>query len=57
MSGKTFIIDTSNVQLGQVIRTNISEQGIFRVFYNDICGNMYCALGRESNYKQVIYNR
>ena len=48
------IIDTSNVQLGQVIRTNISSQGIFRVFYNDIFGNMYCALSRQSNYKQVI---
>ena len=27
-----------------------------RVFYNDISGNMYCALSRESNYKQVVYN-
>ena len=56
MSGTTFIIDTSNIQLGQVIRTNISDQGIFRTFYNDISGNMYCALSRESNYKQVILN-
>jgi len=51
----SFVIDTSNVSLGQVIRTNITDQGIFRVFYNDISGNMYCALNRESNYKQVIY--
>ena len=56
MSGTTFIIDTRNVQLGQVIRTNISDQGIFRVFFNDISGNMYCGLSRESNYKQVILN-
>ena len=56
MSGTTFIIDTRNIQLGQVIRTNISDQGIFRVFYNDISGNMYCGLSRESNYKQVILN-
>ena len=52
----SFVIDTSSVQIGQVIRTNITDQGIFRVFYNDIRGNMYCALNRESNYKQVIYN-
>ena len=51
----SFVIDTSNVSLGQVIRTNITDQGIFRVFYNDISGNMYCALSRESNYNQVIY--
>ena len=56
MSDKTFIIDTSSVQLGQVIRINITDQGIFRVFYNDISGNMYCALSRGSNYKQVVYN-
>ena len=42
--------------MGQVIRINITEQGIFRVFYNDISGNMYCALSRGSNYKQVVYN-
>ena len=58
MSDTSFntIIDTNNVQLGQVIRTNITDQGIFRVFYNDISGNMYSAVSRESNYKQVIYN-
>ena len=49
-------IYTSNIQLGQVIRINITDQGIFRVFYNDISGNMYCALSRGSNYKQVVYN-
>ena len=52
----SFVIDTSRVQLGQVIRNNITDQGIFRTFYNDIPGNMYCALSRESNYKQVVYN-
>ena len=50
------MIDTSSCQLGQVNRINITDQGILRVFYNDICGNMYCALSRESNYKQVVLN-
>lgn len=50
------VIDTSSCQLGQVNRINITDQGIFRVFYNDISGNMYCALSRESNYKQVVLN-
>ena len=50
------VIDTSSCQLGQVNRINITDQGIFRVFYNDICGNMYCGLSRESNYKQVVLN-
>ena len=50
----SFVIDTSSVQLGQVIRNNISDQGIFRTFYNDINGNMYSALSRESNYKHVV---
>ena len=43
-------------QSGQVIRTNITDEGIFRVFYNDVSGNMYCSLSRQSNYKQVIIN-
>ena len=50
----SFVIDTSNVSLGQVIRTNITDQGIFRAIYNHICGKMYCALQRESKNKQVI---
>ena len=55
MSFTTRIIDTSSTELGKVIRINITDDGIFRVFYNDIDGNMYCALSRESNYKQVIF--
>ncbi len=41
---------------GQVIRTNITDEGIFRVFYNDVSGNMFCSVSRQSNYKQVIIN-
>lgn len=48
------IVDSSYNQIGQVIRINITDEGIFRVFYNDISGNMYCSLSRQSNYKQVI---
>ena len=55
MSFTPRIIDTSSTELGKVIRINITDDGIFRVFYNDTAGNMYCALSRESNYKQVIF--
>ena len=48
------IIDTNKSQIGQVTRINITNDGIFRVFYNDISGNMRCGLSRQSNYKQVI---
>ena len=48
------IIDTSTLQIGQVVRINFTDDGIFRVFYNDSNGNMYCGLSRQSNYKQVI---
>ena len=41
---------------GQVIRVNITDEGIFRVFYNDASGNMFCSVSRQSNYKQVIIN-
>ncbi len=41
---------------GQVIRTNITDEGIFRVFYNDVSGNMFSSVSRQSNYKQVIIN-
>ena len=48
------IIDTSTLQIGQVVRINFTDDGIFRVFYNDSNGNMYCGLSRQSNYRQVI---
>jgi hypothetical protein len=48
------IIDTSTLQIGQVVRINFTDEGIFRVFYNDSNGNMYCGLSRQSNYRQVI---
>lgn len=50
------IIDTNSLQIGQVVRINITDEGIFRVFYNDINGNMYCGLSRQSNYKSVIFD-
>ena len=49
------IIDTSTLQIGQVVRINFTDEGIFRVFYNDSNGNMYCGLNRQSNYRQVIF--
>ena len=48
------IIDTSTLQIGQVVRINFTDDGIFRVFYNDSNGNMYCGLNRQSNYRQVV---
>ena len=48
------INSTSRSQIGQVIRINISDNGIFRAFYNDISGNMYSAVSRQSNFKQVV---
>ena len=50
------IIDTSTLQIGQVVRINFTDDGIFRVFYNDSNGNMYCGLSRQSNAKQVIFD-
>ena len=50
------IIDTSTLQIGQVVRINFTDEGIFRVFYNDTNGNMYCGLSRQSNYKQSIFD-
>ena len=50
------IIDTSTLQIGQVVRINFTDEGIFRVFYNDSNGNMYCGLNRQSNYRQVIFD-
>ena len=50
------IIDTSTLQIGQVVRINFTDDGIFRVFYNDSNGNMYCGLSRQSNARQVIFD-
>ncbi len=50
------IIDTNSLQIGQVVRINITDEGIFRVFYNDTLGNMYCGLSRQSNYKSIIFD-
>ena len=50
------IIDTSTLQIGQVVRINFTDDGIFRVFYNDSKGNMYCGLSRQSNARQVIFD-
>ena len=50
------IYKKKDCQVGQVVRAHITDEGIFRVFYNDVSGNMYCSLSRQSNYKQIILN-
>jgi len=49
------IIDPSG-GIGTNIKVLITNQGVLRVYYNDVSSNIYTAVVKRSNYKQIIYD-
>ena len=49
------IIDPSGGR-GRNIKVLITNQGILRIYYNDVSSNIYTAVVKRSNYKQIIYD-
>ena len=49
------IIDPSG-GIGTNIKVLITNQGVLRIYYNDVSSNIYTAVVKRSNYKQIIYD-